>query len=175
MDVDKKQATRSRLTIVLFATYALLAIGIILFKLPFNYNVTATERTLNLIPFAGLFTGGTIHANDIVENVLVFVPFGIYLSMLKPNWSFGKKLLMMAATSVAFEVIQYVFSVGRSDITDVISNTVGGVIGVGVFLLLSRVLGRNTTRVINIVCLVLTVAVVLEFAFLFWVSNVSRR
>ena len=49
--------------------------------------------------------------------------------MLKPAWSFGRKLLAVVALSVTYEVLQYVLAIGASDITDVITNTLGGAAG----------------------------------------------
>jgi glycopeptide antibiotics resistance protein len=102
----------------------------------------------------------------VIENVLIFVPLGIYISMLKREWSFGLRTLVVAATSVAFEAIQYAFSIGRADITDVICNTFGGVLGIGLYAITANLMRTRTNRVLNIVALVVTVIVVAFFAFL---------
>jgi glycopeptide antibiotics resistance protein len=39
--------------------------------------------------------------------VLIFVPLGLYLSMVKAKWSFWKKTLVILGVTVAFEIIQY--------------------------------------------------------------------
>jgi glycopeptide antibiotics resistance protein len=155
---------RSSLTVALFAIYSLLLIGLILFKIPFSYQDSSAGRELNLIPLAGSFTGnGTFRYGEVIENVLVFVPLGIYICMLKPIWSFAKKIVPIVATTVAFEVIQYAFAVGRADITDVLGNTLGGIIGIGMYAALSKILGNGTRRVLNLLCLVLTVGALLLF------------
>ena len=158
---------RSVLTFALFAIYAALLIGVILFKFPFSSEGTVSGRVLNLIPFAGSFTkDGSLRLDELIENILIFVPFGIYIGMVKPNWGFAKRFLPILATTVVFEAIQYAFEIGRADITDVIDNALGGLIGIGVYALLSRAAGRRTDAIINGVALVLTVFVLLYSAFL---------
>jgi glycopeptide antibiotics resistance protein len=161
-----KSETGSTLTIALFAIYALLLVGVILFKFPFSYQDTGSGRVLNLIPLAGSFRDGVLRLDEILENVLIFVPLGLYLAMLKGNWSFWKKTLLIVGLTVAFEIIQYVFAIGRADITDVITNTLGGLIGIGLYAALARVFKNRTDGVINVVALILTVFVLLYSAFL---------
>lgn len=50
----------------------------------------------------------------------------IYICMLKSKWSFVKKVLAIVVLTLAFEISQYIFVIGRADITDVLSNTLGG-------------------------------------------------
>lgn len=162
-----KSEAPGALAIVLFGVYVVLLMGIILFKFPFQYDLGDSGRELNLIPFAGsLADHRGFGVGDIVANVLVFVPLGVYASMFKPRWSFGRRLLTVVATSLAFEVIQYVFAIGRSDITDVLGNTAGGLIGIGLYALAAATLRNRTNRVLTIVALVVTVLVVAFFTYL---------
>ena len=157
----------SVLTIVLFTVYALLLVGLILFKFPFDYGIQTIHREVNLIPFAGSVTqDGSFSYSEVIQNVLAFVPLGIYLGMLKPHWSFWVRLLVVIGTTVLFETIQYSFAIGRADITDVIGNTLGGLVGIGIYAAVAQGLGSRTRRVINLICLVLTVLFVLFGAYL---------
>jgi glycopeptide antibiotics resistance protein len=168
MQTDARETDRrSVLTIALFAIYVALLIGVILFKFPFSSEATVGGRVLNLIPLAGSFReNGTLRLDELIENVLIFVPFGIYIGMVKPNWSFARRILPIVGTSVAFETIQYIFAIGRADVTDVITNTLGGLIGIGAYVLLSKANRHRAERVINVVALILTVLVLLYSAFL---------
>jgi glycopeptide antibiotics resistance protein len=162
-----KLEPRSILTVALFTIYALLLTGIILFKFPFSYDDAGGTRVVNLVPLMGSFTEtGVLRYGELIENVLIFVPFGIYICMVKGNWSFWKKTLLFLAVTVTFETIQYIFAIGRADITDVLGNTLGGIIGIGVYALLSRVLKNRTNGVVNVVALILTVFVLGYSAFL---------
>jgi glycopeptide antibiotics resistance protein len=162
-----KSDKSSVLSIVLFAIYAALLIGVILFKFPFSSEATGNGRAVNLIPFAGSFrSDGVFRLDELIENVVIFVPLGVYLSMVKRDWSFARKLLLVVGVTVAFETIQYIFAIGRADITDVLTNTLGGLVGIGVYAVVARLLGKRTDRVINVVALILTVFVLSYSAFL---------
>lgn len=155
------------LTIVLFVVYLALLVGVILFKLPFQYQLTESGRELNLVPFAGTFADRRgFGIGDVIENVLVFVPLGVYLSLLRRRWSVGRRAVIIVATSVAFETIQFAFGIGRSDITDVLCNTVGGGIGIGIYVLSAKALGARTDRILSVIALVATVLVLAFFTYL---------
>ena len=49
--------------------------------------------------------------------------------MLLPKSKFYTKVLVIAGTSLCLEIAQYVLAVGRTDITDLITNTAGGFFG----------------------------------------------
>ena len=92
-----------------------------------------------------------------VLNLLAFVPFGLYLSLLEPRWPVWKRLLPGFFTSLAYEVLQYAFALGRSDVTDLLSNTLGVLVGVGLYALLAKRLKEKTRPVLNAAALVCTV------------------
>ena len=49
-------------------------------------------RSVNLIPFMGsVIVNGRIDISEIINNILVFIPVGIYVCMLKKDWSILKK------------------------------------------------------------------------------------
>lgn len=167
---SKKQRT---LTITLFVVYTLLLVGIILFKLPFySEKISDGIRVVNLIPFTGSFDqNGALFPREIFYNILLFIPLGIYISMLKSQWPFIKKSLTVIGISLSFEVLQLIFALGRTDITDLIDNTLGGIIGLGIYALLLRICKAKTVRVTNIIALVVTVCVVWRFSQLFYLSH----
>lgn len=86
--------------------------------------------------------------------------------MLKNKWSFVKKFLAIVVLTLAFEIIQFVFAIGRADIADVLSNTLGGVIGIEIYALSFKLLKGKTNKVINVLTLVLTIFVLLFVALL---------
>jgi glycopeptide antibiotics resistance protein len=81
---------------------------------------------------------------DALTNVVVFVPMGILIPLLMRRPSWWKALLTAAAVSLTIELLQLaaqkLFSGGHvADINDFIWNTVGGVIGYAIFVVLTRV------------------------------------
>ena len=80
-----------KLTKVLLMVYLLALTWIILFKLQMDFSNLRdmNYRSVNLIPFAGSgIVNDRVDVSEILLNVAAFVPFGIYVSMLKPDGVF---------------------------------------------------------------------------------------
>lgn len=93
------------------------------------------DRSINLVPFgASVIINGEIHYLEIIVNVLTFLPYGIFVCMFGDRKSFLKMLAPIFFTSLLYEAIQYIWALGASDITDLITNTLGGVIGIDISL-----------------------------------------
>lgn len=158
------KSRKHNITKGLFIVYIIILTWIILFKLQFDISSLETMnlRSINLVPFTGsLIINDRVDISEIILNVAIFVPFGIYVCMLKEEWSFIKKVIPIFITSLAFETLQYIFALGASDITDLIGNTLGGIIGIAVFMLLSKIFKNNTIKIINVLALIVTIIVVL--------------
>ena len=77
-----------RLTGILLGIYLILLTWLILFKLQLPLGGWVPYRSLNLVPFgASLIVNGAVDVQEILYNGLVFLPFGLYLGMLKPRRS----------------------------------------------------------------------------------------
>lgn len=158
------------LTKILFIVYFLLLIWIILFKFSFTLDI-GTQHNINLIPFnTSVMVNGKLQLKEIIENVIIFIPFGIYISILKPKWSFIKKVIPSFFTSLIVETLQYILAIGASDITDLISNTLGSIIGILLFYLLNKLLKKKTILVINILAIIGTV-IIIGFLSLIFILN----
>ena len=70
-------------------------------------------------------------------------------------------------TSLVYECVQYVLAIGASDITDLIMNSLGGLAGIGIALVLSLVLRRSWQKVINVICLIGAILLGLLMVILF--------
>jgi glycopeptide antibiotics resistance protein len=125
------------------------------------------KRIINLIPLMGSFTeNGTIRFSEIRVNILAFIPMGIYLCVLNAPRSFVKKILMIFGLTFFFEIIQFIFAIGRTDITDVLSNTLGGLIGISIYALLYKILKSKANKVISVLAAVFTIFALLLVALL---------
>ena len=152
---------------MLFVVYLLALTWLILFKLQFSIPDMKEGRVINLIPLLGSFgDNGVIRFSEIRANILAFIPLGIYICMLKASWPFVKKILTIVGLTAAFEIIQFIFAIGRADMTDVLSNTLGGVIGIGIYALLSRALKGRTNKALNALAAVFTTLALLLAALL---------
>ena len=156
-----KNNRQRNLTRILFAVYLLILVWILLFKLIFSLDELYKIRSINLIPFMGsVVVNGRIYINEIIDNILVFIPIGIYICMLKEDWSILRKISVGFFISLGIEVLQFILAIGATDITDLIGNTFGGILGIGVFYLFSKVFKNKTNNIINILALIATILLV---------------
>lgn len=157
------QKRQLNVTKVLLAIYLVMLVWIILFKMQTDFSIMfkMEYRNINLIPFRGsVITNGRIEVGEIVLNILIFVPLGVYTSILKSRWGFLKRTAPAFFTSLTFEVLQYMFGIGATDITDLIGNTLGGIIGILFFGLLSKLLKEHTIKFINVIAAIGTILIV---------------
>lgn len=170
---NKRETGSKNLTLGLLVIYLAVLTWIILFKMELNIKLLQNMnfRNINLIPFAGsVIVNGKLKLSEIILNIAVFIPFGMYLSMLDSKISFIMKILSIFAVGLMYEVMQYCFAIGASDITDLLGNTLGGLIGIGLFSVFSRILGDRTIKILNILALFGTI-VVTAFLALLAVAN----
>ena len=154
-----------KITVALLIVYLLVLSWIILFKLQFSFSALDHIREINLIPF-----GGSVIVNGKVD--FVFIPVGAYFSLLFKNKSALKAIGSVFGISFVYEIIQFIFAIGASDITDLISNTLGGIIGVALVYVLSIVLKDKTHKILNRIAMVCTVLVVIFLFMLLAVNNI---
>lgn len=122
------------------------------------------ERNVNLIPFKTILEyiqnprhiSSSLVADNLLGNILVFVPLGLYIQTLLKDKAFFKSLMIVIAATVFVELAQFAFAVGSCDIDDVILNTVGGIIGILTYKLLRRVCrsDEKVKRIITVASLV---------------------
>lgn len=155
-----------RFTILLFSIYFIALIWIVLFKFSFHFSELDRYRNINLI----LYVGSAV-TSEMILNVLAFVPFGIYMSMIKREWTFVKKVAPVFITSLFIESLQFIFRMGASDITDLLGNTLGGFMGVGIFYLFHFLAKEKTIKVLNLVAFVATIITIVFVSILLIVNR----
>ena len=149
-----------KLTEGILIFYAVMLVWIILFKMDVSVENFGRMRSINLVPFSqSVIVNDKLDVSEIIQNVLVFVPLGVLVYTIWQEKSRRFKLCCMVFTSIVLEVMQYILGVGASDITDVITNTLGGaagllLAGLGVALGLSKLFPKGWKTVINSVSLV---------------------
>lgn len=152
---------------ILLVTYVLFLLWLILFKTSVNVVSVLFDyqsRSLNLIPFAGFSHG---NAREMLDNLIVFVPLGLLLGINFKQTHFWRKLAFVFFFSLAAEISQFVFAIGTTDITDVIMNTLGGLLGLTLYDLCRR---RINNRMLDwgiVILLAILLALFLVFRFFF--------
>lgn len=71
-----------------------------------------------------------------------------------------KKIAPAFFISLAIEIFQFILSIGVTDITDLLGNTLGGIIGIVIFYLLAKLFKNKTIEVFNILAFIATVVLV---------------
>ena len=162
-----KDNRQRNLTKILFIIYIVILVWILLFKMSFSIDELYKSRSIKLIPFMGsVVVNGKVYISEIIDNILVFIPVGIYVCMLKEDWPILKKISVGFFISLGIEVLQFILAIGATDITDIIGNTLGGIIGILVFYLLSKVFKNKTNSVINILALITTILLLVFISIL---------
>lgn len=153
-----------KITYGLAFLYLMIVTWIIVFKMQFSFEDLPKLRNINLMPFGqSVIVNGKIEISEIIDNAIIFIPIGLYLSMLKKDWKIIKKIGMIASISLVFEMLQYILAIGATDITDLITNTSGGIVGLGIYQIGYRIFKseEKTNRILNILAMIGTFLVML--------------
>jgi len=122
----KKNYLTKTVLIIAFVLYMLLLTWIIVFKFRLDISELKYIRTINLIPFV---SDSSINGmKETFINLILFIPLGFYIQFIIKNKKI-LKLFIIIFVSFIFELLQYILHIGVSDITDIIMNTLGGIIG----------------------------------------------
>lgn len=168
MNNSKANSATNRLTTLLFIIYVIVLCWILLLKLGVRFSYMA-KRQVNLIPFNQLSSShDKIDVGEIILNILIFVPLGIYTGILFQKWRFGKKLSLVFFISLLVEGLQFILAVGAFDSTDVITNTFGGLIGLLLFNAMEKAFHDRfkAQKIINIIAAIGTVVMILLLVLL---------
>ena len=157
--MNMKQKKLNLVTVLAFI-YILFLIWLIMFKLSTPSEIMTMEhrRSINMIPFH-YDVETTAHFEEVIYNILVFIPFAVYLRMLRKE---SKKVILAGfALSFSMELLQYVIGIGATDITDLIGNVCGTATGVGIYGALCALFKNKERldRIISIVALVCTIMI----------------
>ena len=106
-------------------------------SIPFLLN--HPYHPMNLVPFIDVSLGRGDFFRQVLLNVIMTMPFGFLFPLLRDKGAkFGRTVLFCFLMSLGIELLQPFF--GRSsDITDLITNVVGGVLGYGLYTMFKPV------------------------------------
>lgn len=163
-----KNEKKSKALLVVFGIYLALLVWCILCKFALRPEEIPHLRGINLIPYAeSVIVNGKVQMSEIVENMFLFLPFGLCISAFYPDSEIQNRILLASGLSLVFEVTQYIFSIGASDITDVIDNTLGAVLGILVYLVMKKIWKEKTGKIVTVLGGVLEVLFLAGLLFLF--------
>ena len=144
---------------VCIGLYILFTIWVIIFKMPFSIEHIHfyKEPRLNLIPFHYMYEHQSTGL-EVMFNIFFFIPYGFMIYTFTQINNIGKyipatkniKCILISTvigliTSLMCEVVQYTFLLGVSDITDLITNTLGTIIGIIMSQLMIRLYTKKNS------------------------------
>lgn len=100
-------------------------IAIVYLTLMFRENSGATLKLEPFWSYRKIMVDSEARA-DILKNIWLFIPLGAILYRIHPS---GRMILIPLGLSILIEAIQYFAGTGFCELDDVISNTLGGLIG----------------------------------------------
>ena len=149
---------------MLFIIYAL-----ILFQLLTNTEMNASSG-INIVPFTEILryeVGSTQFYVNVIGNILVFLPFGYFVSSYIKATKVSHILLVTLITSFTIEFVQHY--IGRSfDIDDILLNVIGSIIGFLLYIGFTAIKKHlpkffRSDLFYNIICVVLLVIAVIYY------------
>lgn len=92
-------------------------------------------KPMNLAPFIDVFLGRGDFFRQVVLNVIMTLPFGFLFPLTRDKKAkFGATVFFCFLMSLSIELLQPFFD-RSSDITDLITNVIGGVLGYGLYVI----------------------------------------
>lgn len=127
-----------------FFAYAIIMLSLLFFR---SDSVTS----VNLIPMKTvyLYLAGKqpMALTNLLGNTILFIPLGAYIALFRRGGSFARTLTIVLCVLSGVELAQYILQVGAADIDDVILNTLGALVGVGLYRLLERLFAERARHV----------------------------
>lgn len=143
----RKKAKKILLINTLMYIYIVMVLYVTL--MPFTFPLGASNnlfiRTANFIPFKDLRLNRPGAIKEIILNVIMMMPFGFLYPLTKTK-GIAKTVFMTFIFSLAIECSQLVsvwwggVTSRTFDVTDLITNTIGGLIGYLVFIILKPII-----------------------------------
>ena len=117
----------------------------IICSIPFMFNHPFKMMNMNL--FDDLLNHRGDYIRQIVLNIVMLIPFGIIFPMIDKKNNFVKTVKWSFITSLVIELLQTLISVRSSDITDLITNVFGAVIGYLIYLIFKPFINKIFNKV----------------------------
>lgn len=154
-----------------FALLFMIYILILFYVVTYQDPISSYIGTYNLMPFKEMFRyhiGTPLFYKNIIGNLIIFMPFGLFVSSYLKTKKFSIILILAIISSLTIEFAQRLI-IGRVfDVDDIILNVVGSIIGYLVYLLfdaISKIVPRVFKKdwFINMLLIVAVIGVIIYF------------
>lgn len=133
---------------ILFILYFIFLTYVLFFDEKFGRNITNRSYSYNLVLFKEIkrfykyreLLGTKAVFLNIICNVIAFMPFGFLVPLLQNDKRNVLTITLLSfELSLMVEVMQLFFKVGSFDVDDLFLNTLGGFLGVILFVVIRKV------------------------------------
>ena len=111
----------------------------------YRYNLELFREIKRFIIYREQMGVFAVFAN-LAGNILIFVPYGFFISVASRERGFFKTLFFSMGLSLCVEIIQLFTRVGSFDVDDILLNTIGGVLGYIIFLICNGIRRKHDVR-----------------------------
>ena len=156
--MERNSHIRQLISVLLFLIY----IGVLVYFLFFSELMGRTvgnEYHLNLILFKEIrrfynkrhILGDAVVWMNIAGNIAAFIPFGLFvMPVSNRRINFLEAVILTFNVSLCVEIIQLVTKVGSFDVDDLFLNTIGGMIGAGIYVVYAIIERKRTNGKVQI-------------------------
>ena len=150
--MSQKQVKKIRtLGKVLFVLYIFFLLYFLIFSDWYGRTGVSREYQYNLVQFKEIKRfieyreelGAFAVFTNLFGNILIFMPFGFFISMASRARGFFMTLFYSFGLSLCVEVFQLLTKVGSFDVDDLLLNTIGGVLGYILFSICNTIRRRH--------------------------------
>ena len=150
--MSQKQVKKIRtLGKVLFVLYIFFLLYFLIFSDWYGRTGVSREYQYNLVLFKEIKRfieyreelGAFAVFTNLFGNILIFMPFGFFISMASRAIGFFMTLFYSFGLSLCVEVFQLLTKVGSFDVDDLLLNTIGGVLGYILFSICNTIRRRH--------------------------------
>lgn len=111
----------------------------------YRYNLELLKEIRRFITYREQLGMFAVLAN-LLGNILIFVPYGFFISMASRSRGFFKTFFFSMGLSLCVETVQLFTRVGSFDVDDILLNTIGGVLGYIVFSICNCIRRKHHVR-----------------------------
>ncbi len=111
----------------------------------YRYNLELFREIRRFITYREQLGMFAVFAN-LFGNILIFVPYGFFISMAAERRGFFKTLFCSFSLSLCVELVQLATRVGSFDVDDILLNTIGGILGYILFAICNGIRRRYHVR-----------------------------
>lgn len=137
-----KWEPKKKVSVLCFGAYCYEVLVITLFS-----RKPSAEYAASFVPIVLDMADNPTLTHQLLEiffNVLFFVPLGFFLSwFFKWEHRYRNTILVGLAATLFIEITQYITKLGTMELDDIISNTLGALVGALLFKLVKRVVEKH--------------------------------